>query len=126
MKNGPESAAAKTAPESAPQDEFVNRKLIRPTRSDASGAAAAPAPAPERRERPSARRPLVPDQTHAENFYFQKQMQAHTQLTLVLRSGEQLQGTIEWYDKNCIKLNRGSRGSVLVYKQAIRYLYKSE
>jgi host factor-I protein len=128
MKNSSESAVAKPATEAAPpepQDEFIARKLIRPTRTDATGAAAAPAPAPERKERMSARRQMAPEQTHAENFYFQKQMQSHTQLTFVLRGGEQVQGTIEWYDKSCIKVNRGPRGSLLIYKQAIRYLYKS-
>ena len=27
-------------------------------------------------------------------------------MVVVTRDGEQLRGIIEWYDKNCIKLNR--------------------
>jgi host factor-I protein len=109
-------------------DDFVNRKLIRPTReSTGAGAAAAPALEPVR-TRPSAikRPPVAPEQTHAENFYFQKQMQAQTLLTIVLKNGESIQGTIDWYDKYCIKLSRnGGRHGVLVYKSGIRYLHKS-
>ena len=109
-------------------DDFVNRKLIRPTRDGAAaGAATAPAMEPVR-TRPSAnKRPAVAsEQTHAENFYFQKQMQAQTLLTFVLKNGETVQGTIDWYDKHCIKLSRnGGRHGILVYKSGIRYLHKS-
>jgi host factor-I protein len=108
-------------------DDFVNRKLIRPTRIDGSGAAAAPALSESPRSRPltGKRGQSAPEQTHAENFYFQKQMQAQTLLTVVLKNGESVQGTIEWYDKSCIKLARPGRSSLLVYKQAIRFLHKS-
>lgn len=126
-------------PENGNSDEFVNRKLIRPTlppRSepvrtvDGSGAAAAVAPAkePEKRERRTG--PRTPsfsggEQTHAENFYYQKQMQSQTPMTVLLKNGESVQGIIEWYDKACIKISRGTRGSVLIYKTAIRYLHKT-
>ena len=33
-------------------------------------------------------------------------MDAHTPMVLVLRDNEELRGTIEWYDKNSIKLHR--------------------
>ena len=32
-------------------------------------------------------------------FYFQKQMQQQTEMTVVLEDGEELRGTIQWYDK---------------------------
>jgi host factor-I protein len=109
-------------------DEFVNRKLIRPTRTDGSGAAAAPALSEPVRPRALTGKRLhtAPEQTHAESFYFQKQMQAHTILTIVLRNGETVQGTIEWFDKNCIKVARAGRPNLLIYKPAIRYLHKTE
>jgi hypothetical protein len=99
MANGPNGGTP---------DDFVNRKLIRPTRTDSSGAAAAPALEPMR-TRPSAtkRQAVAPEQTHAESFYFQKQLQSQTQLSVVLRNGETVQGTLEWYDKHAIKLCRG-------------------
>ena len=65
------------------------------------------------------------EQTHAENFYYQKQIQGKTPMVVVTRDGEQLRGIIEWYDKNCIKLNRSAgQSNLLIYKSAIRYMYK--
>jgi sRNA-binding regulator protein Hfq len=64
------------------------------------------------------------ESSHAEAFYFQKQIQQHTEMTVVLDDGEELTGTIEWYDKCVIKMRAGRR-RVMVYKDGIRYLYKS-
>jgi len=65
------------------------------------------------------------EQTHAENFYYQKQIQGKIPMVVVTRDGEQLRGIIEWYDKSCIKLNRpAGQSNLLVYKSAIRYMYK--
>ena len=64
------------------------------------------------------------ESSHAEAFYFQKQVQQHTEMTVVLDDGEELSGTIEWYDKCVIKMRAGRR-RVMVYKSGIRYLYKS-
>ncbi len=61
-------------------------------------------------------------QHDAELFYLQKQIQQQTPMIVVLEDGRQLQGIIEWYDRNSIKL-RG-RQRVLVYKSAIKYIYK--
>ena len=63
------------------------------------------------------------DVSHAESFYFQKQIQTQTQMVFVLESGEQIEGLIEWYDRNCIKVRNSGR--VLIYKSAIKYLYKA-
>ena len=64
------------------------------------------------------------ESSHAEAFYFQKQVQQHTEMTVVMDDGEELSGTIEWYDKCVIKLRAGRR-RVMVYKAGIRYLYKT-
>jgi sRNA-binding regulator protein Hfq len=66
-----------------------------------------------------------PDTTNAENFYYIKQMQSKTLMVVVLRDGEELHGVIEWYDKTCIKLTRDGEPNLLVYKDYIKYLYKS-
>jgi host factor-I protein len=68
--------------------------------------------------------PGAPASSHAEAFYFQKQIQQQTEMTVVLEDGEELHGTLEWYDRCAIKLRAG-RHRVLVYKSAIKYLYKS-
>jgi sRNA-binding regulator protein Hfq len=58
----------------------------------------------------------------AELFYLQKQIQLQTQMVLVLEDGSRVQGVIEWYDRHSIKVRGKSR--VLVYKCAIKYIYK--
>lgn len=70
------------------------------------------------------KRPVPPDQTNAENFYYVKQMQSRTPMVVVLHDGEELHGVIEWYDRTCLKVNRLQGPNVLVYKTNIKYLYK--
>jgi sRNA-binding regulator protein Hfq len=63
------------------------------------------------------------ESSNAEAFYFQKQVQTQTLMVFVLEDGEQIEGYIEWYDRNAIKVRNGSR--TLIYKSAIKYLYKA-
>ena len=112
---------------------FSNRKLIRPAlnrndhprndgdrrernndRSDRS----------ERSERFNGKKLPPPEQTHAENFYYQKQMQTKTPMVLVLQDGEEIHGIIEWYDKYCLKVNRIGAANLLIYKPSIKYMFK--
>ena len=58
----------------------------------------------------------------AELFYLQKQIQSQTPMVIVLEDGEQIEGCIEWYDRHSLKV-RG-RQRMLVYKSAIKYMYK--
>jgi sRNA-binding regulator protein Hfq len=67
---------------------------------------------------------IATESSHAEAFYFQKQMQMQTEMMLVLDDGEELRGIIEWYDKCVVKLRVG-RQRVLVYKSGIKYLFKA-
>jgi len=62
--------------------------------------------------------------THAENFYYQKQMQTKTSMVVVLRDGEEVHGVIEWYDRTCLKLNRLDGPNLMIYKPSIKYVYK--
>ena len=59
----------------------------------------------------------------AELFYLQKQIQQQTQMVFILEDGERIQGVIEWYDRQSIKVRGKSR--TLIYKSAIKYLYKA-
>jgi sRNA-binding regulator protein Hfq len=52
----------------------------------------------------------------------QKQIQAQTPMIVVLQDGQQIEGCIEWYDRDTLKL-RG-RQKTLVYKSAIKFMYK--
>jgi sRNA-binding regulator protein Hfq len=59
----------------------------------------------------------------AELFYLQKQIQSQTPMVIVLEDGERIEGQIEWYDRGVLKV-RGGRTKTLIYKSAIRYMYK--
>ena len=135
------------------KESFANRKLIRPTLPRAenyNSHSSAPMPQ-ERRERlerhdrgermdrgergdrsdramgggGGGKKLAPPEQTNAENFYYQKQMQSRTPMVIVLRDGEEVRGIIEWYDRNCIKVNRDSgEPNLMIYKPAIKYMFK--
>ncbi len=67
-----------------------------------------------------------PTETHAEIYYYKKQIDAHTLMVLVLLDGEEIEGTIEWYDRGALKINRRSAPNLLVLKRHIKYIYKAE
>ena len=94
-----------------------NRKLIRPSLSELKE---------QMTVRQTRRKPTPTDQTNAENFYYVKQMQNRTPMVVVLKDGEQIHGVIEWYDKNCVKVNRTSGPNLLVLKHNIKYMYKAD
>jgi hypothetical protein len=48
----------------------------------------------------------------AELFYLQKQIQAQTPMVIVMEDGEHVEGCIEWYDRNCLKV-RGRKDAGL-------------
>ena len=94
--------------------------IRRPTRN-VMGDAKDPA-----RRAPSAKKSSPPDQTNAEQFYYSKQMQSKTHMVVLLTDGEQLEGVIEWYDRDCLKLNRIDAPNLLLFKHCIKYMYKAE
>jgi host factor-I protein len=75
----------------------------------------------------SGRKAAPPEQTNAENFYYQKQMQSRTPMVVVLQDGEEIHGIIEWYDKTCIKVIRDDgHPNLMIYKPAIKYMFKED
>ena len=142
-----ETLDAVPAEQAIDQEGFANRKLIRPSlnRTDHGpnnhghnhglnhGTNHGPSHAPTERREPRERaeragapaKKVAPsEQTNAENFYYQKQMQTKTPMVVVLRDGEEVHGYIEWYDKSCIKLNRSGAPNLMIYKPAIKYMFK--
>lgn len=134
MKDIIETIPAERAQES---EAFGNRRLIRPSlnrndhnnhnnHNNHSGSAMS-----ERRERGerhdrggAAKKGAPPEQTNAENFYYQKQMQNKTPMVIVLIDDEEVHGVIEWYDKSCLKVNRDGEPNLMIYKPSIKYMYK--
>ena len=96
--------------------EALNRRLIRPSLNEVKE---------QMNSRRGQKKSVPPDQTHAESFYYVKQMQAKTPMVVVLSDGEALHGYIEWYDKCCLKINRSDGPNLLVYKPSIKYMYKA-
>jgi len=94
---------------------MTNRKLIRPDAADIRSAG-----------KGVRRKQAPPEQTNAEEFYYLKQMAAKTPMIVVLQDGEELRGSIEWYDKGAIKLNRNGGPNLLIPKHNIRYMFKEE
>ena len=93
----------------------MNRKLIRPNLADLKE---------QTSSKPLRRKPVPPEQTNAESFYYIKQMNSRAPMVLVLQDGEELRGVIEWYDKNCLKLNRSDKPNILILKHNIKYMFK--
>ena len=99
----------------------MNRKLFRPTLTEIKEQQfTRPHPAGPQPHK----KPAPPEQTHAENFYWIKQMQARTPVVVKLDNDEEIHGVIEWYDKNCIKVHRANEPNLLIMKSVIRYIYK--
>ena len=123
----------------------MNRKLIRTTLADVK-ARREQAPQRDRtnghsqsggmgQQRPGQQQPSSvqvrkrqppPTETHAEIYYYKKQIDAHTPMVLVLDDGEEVEGTIEWYDRGALKINRRSAPNLLVLKRHIKYIFKAE
>jgi hypothetical protein len=84
------------------------------------GPRAQPSPVQVRKRTPP------PMETNAELFYYKKQIDAHTLMVIVLRDGEEIEGTIEWYDRGALKVNRKSAPNLLLLKRNVKYMYKAE
>jgi hypothetical protein len=67
-----------------------------------------------------------PMETNAELFYYKKQIDAHTPMVIVLTDGEEIEGTIEWYDRGALKVNRKSAPNLLLLKRNVKYMYKAD
>lgn len=128
----------------------MNRKLIRTTLAEVKGKAREAPPLRERTNggaqrsqsseggREAAQRSATPAavqvrkrtpppmETNAEIFYYKKQIDAHTPMIIVLLDGEEIEGTIEWYDRGALKVNRKAGPNLLVLKRNIKYMYKAD
>ena len=117
----------------------MNRKLIRPNFTEikdklkANEAARiqeqhqqrqAQPPQQPQQQPPQQKKAHPPTDTFAENYYYLKQMSKKTPMAVVFYDGQVIEGYIEWYDRNCIKLNRDHAPNLLIFKSNIKYLYK--
>ena len=75
---------------------------------------------------PVRKRTPPPMETNAELFYYKKQIDAHTLMVIVLLDGEEIEGTIEWYDRGALKVNRKGAPNLLLLKRNVKYMFKAE
>lgn len=75
---------------------------------------------------PQGRKKIPPAETNAEIFYYKKQMDSHTLMVIVLNDGDEVEGTIEWYDRNALKINRRGAPNIMLLKHNIKYMFKAE
>ncbi|MCU1287882.1 MAG: hypothetical protein JWN60_111 [Acidobacteria bacterium] len=73
-----------------------------------------------------ARKKAPPVETNAETYYYKKQIDSRTLMVIVLLDGEEIEGTIEWYDLDALKVNRKDAPNLLLPKHNIKYMYKAE
>jgi sRNA-binding regulator protein Hfq len=99
----------------------MNRKLIRPDLTDMKEHRHAPVTTPKYFRQ---RRAIPPDSTNAESNYYLKQMANKTRMVVVLKDGEELRGTIEWYDRVALKVHRTDAPNILLFKDNVKYIYK--
>jgi host factor-I protein len=96
----------------------MNRKLIRPDLSEIKEQFQTGAKVYRQRK------PIPPEQTNAESFYYLKQMTNKTRMVIVLKDGEEIRGVIEWYDKTALKVHRANEPNILLLKDNVKYMYK--
>lgn len=81
---------------------------------------------PRKSDITESRKKPPPVETLAEVFYYRKQIDARTEMVIVLQDNEEIVGTIEWYDLDAIKVNRKDEPNVLLPKHSIKYMFKAE
>jgi hypothetical protein len=96
-------------------------KAPMPARPPAKPMAPPPVQVPQAKKRQP-----PPSETHAELYYYKKQIDSHTPMIIVLQDNEEIEGTIEWYDKSALKVNRKDAPNVLLLKHNIKYMFKVE
>ncbi len=81
---------------------------------------------PHKQAKPESRKKPPPVETLAEVFYYRKQIDARTEMVVVLQDNERITGTIEWYDLDALKINRKDGPNILLPKHSIKYMFKAE
>ncbi len=74
----------------------------------------------------ASRRNAPPLETNAKVYYYKKQIDSHTRMVVVLQDNEEIEGTIEWYDRGALKINRKTAPNIMLLEHNIKYMYKVE
>jgi hypothetical protein len=83
---------------------------------------------PERTERPPDTRELMqPEHTGSESDYLKSLIESRAKVTVVLDSGERIQGHIRYYDRDCFSIGPSSPGpKIFVRKTSVAYIAEDQ
>jgi sRNA-binding regulator protein Hfq len=84
-----------------------------------------------RPERPSERQGIhdliQPEHTGSESDYLKSLVESRAKVTVVLKTGEKLQGRIRYYDRYCFSIGLSARGPRLfLRKSSVSYIEEEE
>lgn len=68
---------------------------------------------------------LPPERTNREADYYQMLIKNKTQLKVFLKDGNIIEGHLEYYDKNFLRITRENHPNAFIYKTEIKYLCES-
>lgn len=66
----------------------------------------------------------APEQTFEEVKYLRHLIEHSVPVRIRLSNNEEVQGTIEFFDQNLIRLTRSGEPNLFLYKHDIKYLYE--
>ena len=75
-----------------------------------------------RRDSPRNHKPAPPEHTSAEAAYLKKLGEKQTPVTIKLKDGEIVEGWIEYYDKDMLRLTRKRHPNLFIFKHDILYI----
>jgi hypothetical protein len=47
-------------------------------------------------------------------------------MVILLKDGEEIRGTIEWYDRAALKVHRPDAPNILLLKDNVKYMFKED
>lgn len=96
----------------------IDSGYIHPARRGQSGSLY-DGPRPQSRTSP-------PESTGAEANYLAKQVEMRSPMVFCLLGGERVEGVIEYYDRDIIKVARTGLAGLILRKETIAYMHKNE
>ena len=67
----------------------------------------------------------APEQTFEEARYLKQLIENSTVVRVKMADGEEVSGTIEYYDQSFIRLTRKGEPNLFIFKHDIKYLYEA-
>ena len=82
----------------------------------------------ERPVRPPEMHELIqPEHTGSESAYLKSLIDTHKKVTVVLKSGEKLQGHVRYYDRYCFSIGVADKGpKIFLRKASVSYISEDE